>query len=728
MVFAAAARPADPPDRLQELAELSSDRSTWPEIRKYAASERNPERRGRAYLLLGYRQYGEKADEDAIANLRHAAATGFSLADFADFYRARAAERASWPEEALAALEWFSARHPQSVLRFEALELEAGLLLEQKNAARAVETLLAEPRTRQRPGLAILLARGYREAGKTLQAAQIFQEVFYAHPASPEALEARTALSTLRAALGEDFPEVPEEIQDARASILFARSRFTDALADYEFLLRLRPESPRAPRWKLSQARCLLALRRVSEALGVLIPKFSDDVEIEAERLALLVEAHARLAEESAMLRVLEELHSRFPRSAAVPEALAAAGAHYVRQGDWNSAAVHSRALVEGFPYSPPAAEAHWRMGWARYLAGEEAAAHAAFLEHVRRHPDSRYVPAALYRLARYFEARGARADARFLCRLLAEYFPHNYYTLEGGKRLVQLPEAEAERERPAAELIPLRLRIAPRKPPPLDACPPAETPYILRPFRSLESLGLDPLADRYLRLALDVGPDLPHVRLALAQFESRRERHGVALFAARAVAPDYARYAFDEMPEPFWRALYPRAYRGLIRREARANGLDPYLVMALVRQESAFDPRATSRADARGLMQVLPRTAAGGRPRARVARRLYDPAYNVRFGCRYFSRRVRELDGRPEFALAAYNAGASRVKRWIAERTFSDPAEFFETLPFAETRLYVENVLRDAEIYRRLLTGQVKFAECAREAGVQVETEEEAE
>jgi soluble lytic murein transglycosylase len=207
-------------------------------------------------------------------------------------------------------------------------------------------------------------------------------------------------------------------------------------------------------------------------------------------------------------------------------------------------------------------------------------------------------------------------------------------------------------------------------------------------------------------------------LRLALAQFESRRERHGVGLFAARAVAPDYMRYGFDEMPEVFWRALYPRAYWGLIRREARANGLDPYLVMALVRQESAFDPRATSRADARGLMQILPRTAAGGRRRSQVARRLYDPAYNVRFGCRYFSRRLRELDGRPEFALAAYNAGASRVKRWIAERTFSDPAEFFESLPFAETRLYVENVLCDAEIYRRLLTGQVKFADCVGEVG----------
>lgn len=716
-VFAATAQAAESVDRLRALAERAHDRAAWPALREYAEAERNPERRGRAYLLLGYRQFEAKADAAAMANLGRAAATAFSLADFADFYRARAAERALQPEEALAALDRFSVRYPRSVLRFEALELQARLLLGQKNFARALEVLLAEPRTRQRPPLALLLARAYRDAGENLEAARVFQEIFYAHPVAPEALEARTALLALRSALGEAFPEVPEEIRDARASLLLARSRFIDALQDYESLLKARPESPRAARWKLGQARSLMALRRVSEAAKLLASGFEDGSEVEAERLALLVEARARLNEEPGMLTALDELRRRFPHSAAQAAALSAVGAYYVRQGDWKSASVHYRALAEGFPQSPHAAEAHWRVAWAHHLAGEEAT-RSAFLDHLNRYPDSRYVPAALYWLARIYEERRAWADARFLFELLAEHYALTYYASEAQKRLVNLPQKPAAREKPSEELVPLRLRVGARQPPPLPACLPSDAPEVLRPFRALASLSLEALADRYLRLALELGPPLPRLQLALAEFEMRRERYGVGLFAARRLAPDYSRYRFDEMPEVFWRALYPRAFWGLIRREARANELDPYLMMALVRQESAFDPRATSRADARGLMQVLPRTAAQGRPRSRVARRLYDPAYNVRVGCRYFSRRLREFGNRVEFALAAYNAGASRVKRWTAERAFSEPAEFFESLPFSETRLYIENVLRDAEIYRRLLKGEARFANCQCDSG----------
>lgn len=716
-VFVLAGRAAEPADILRALAERATDRAAWPEIRKYAEAERNLERRGRAYLLLGYRQFEAKADEEAMASLRRAAGTRFSLADFADFYFARAAERASRPQEALAALDRFSARYPRSVLRLEALEVQAGLLLEQRDPARARELLHAEPRTRQRPSLALLLARAYRDAGENLDAALVFQEIFYAHAASPEALEARTQLLALRGVLGEAFPEVPEEIQEARAALLFARSRFTDALADYESLLKARPESPRAARWKLAQARSLMALRRVTEAAKLLTPRFPDESEAEAERLALLAEARARLNEETAMLSVLDELRRRFPRSAAQAPALSAVGAYYVRQGDWKSASVHYRALAEGFPHSRQAAEAHWRVAWAHHLAGDEAA-RSAFFDHLNRYPESRYVPAALFWLARIYERRRAWADARFLFRLVSDHFPLTYYAGEARKRLGGLPAEPPAGEKPSEDLVPLRLRVGAREAPPIPPCLPSETPEVLRPFRTLASLELETLASRYLRLALEAGPAVPYLRLALAEFESGRERYGVGLFAARRMAPDYTRYRFDEMPEGFWRALYPRAYWSLIRREARANGLDPYLIMALVRQESAFDPRATSRADARGLMQVLPRTAAQGRPRAQVARQLYDPAYNVRFGCRYFSRRLREFGNRVEFALAAYNAGASRVKRWTAERAFSEPAEFFETLPFAETRLYIENVLRDAEIYRQLLTGKAQFAECAREPG----------
>jgi soluble lytic murein transglycosylase len=154
------------------------------------------------------------------------------------------------------------------------------------------------------------------------------------------------------------------------------------------------------------------------------------------------------------------------------------------------------------------------------------------------------------------------------------------------------------------------------------------------------------------------------------------------------------------------------------VQRQARANRLDPYLVMGLIRQESAFNARATSSADAHGLMQVLPKTASRSKRPSGIrstGARLYNPTYNIRFGCSYLGSLLKDFDGQPEMALAAYNAGDFRVRDWLKSNSFRDSSEFLEAIPIRATRVYVESVLRDAAIYRQLLTGSAKFATCSR-------------
>jgi soluble lytic murein transglycosylase len=132
-------------------------------------------------------------------------------------------------------------------------------------------------------------------------------------------------------------------------------------------------------------------------------------------------------------------------------------------------------------------------------------------------------------------------------------------------------------------------------------------------------------------------------------------------------------------------------------------------LVAGLIRQESTFQPDALSPAGAIGLMQVLPRTA------KRLARRLklgyarsklFNPEYNLLVGSLYLADLLRG-EGSPEAALAAFNAGEERVAGWRAERRFEEPAEFVESIPFTETREYVQIVMRNTEMYR-LLHGKV--------------------
>ena len=151
---------------------------------------------------------------------------------------------------------------------------------------------------------------------------------------------------------------------------------------------------------------------------------------------------------------------------------------------------------------------------------------------------------------------------------------------------------------------------------------------------------------------------------------------------------------------------LFPVAYWSLIQQYAPARGLDPYLIAALMAQESTFDADIRSHANAIGLMQILPAT---GRRYARTlgiprfsAGKLTDPETNVRLGTAYFADLVERFGG-VHIALASYNAGERRVSRWIAERPGVDRDEFIDDIPYPETQNYVKRIMGTAEDYRRL-------------------------
>jgi soluble lytic murein transglycosylase len=156
------------------------------------------------------------------------------------------------------------------------------------------------------------------------------------------------------------------------------------------------------------------------------------------------------------------------------------------------------------------------------------------------------------------------------------------------------------------------------------------------------------------------------------------------------------------------YRIVYPVAMRDVLAAEAAERRLDPALVAALIRQESSFNPRATSAAGARGLMQVMPEV---GRQIARSLRfplwdpvLLYQPDVNLQLGIAHLANLMRGDDDLPR-VLAAYNAGGSRVRRWSAKVGADDPEIFTERIPFVETRDYVRIVQRNREMYEMLYT-----------------------
>ncbi len=178
------------------------------------------------------------------------------------------------------------------------------------------------------------------------------------------------------------------------------------------------------------------------------------------------------------------------------------------------------------------------------------------------------------------------------------------------------------------------------------------------------------------------------------------------ALLAADALG-DQAPPAAGAQPAALRRLLFPTPYPELVRREAAERGLDPRLLYALFRQESLFDPGATSWVGARGLGQVMPETGQGIAQNLEVTDflldDLYRPAVSIRFGAFYLGRRIEDMEGSVHGALAAYNGGLGNAQRWANGSAVPDPDRFTAVIDYPETRGYVRAVYGFWGVYQGL-------------------------
>jgi soluble lytic murein transglycosylase len=162
-----------------------------------------------------------------------------------------------------------------------------------------------------------------------------------------------------------------------------------------------------------------------------------------------------------------------------------------------------------------------------------------------------------------------------------------------------------------------------------------------------------------------------------------------------------------DQVPSVYWHLLFPQPYWTELVANSGSNGLDPYLVASLIRQESEFNAGAVSRANAYGLMQLLPsvgKSIAKKRGIKRFdTRQLLDPSMNLKLGTVNLKQVLDRFGGQVEYALAAYNAGDTPVRQWLSSNDYKDVPEFVESIPYTETRDYVQAILRNREMYRAL-------------------------
>jgi peptidoglycan lytic transglycosylase len=691
----------------QELARLSralrgpASENAYAALSAFAVRNSREEIGARAALALGYFELVKQRPELALAWLRRAVNEKL-LREYVQYWHAETSLALGEKAAALEQLESFRRDFPDSVMTDQAVTLLAQTALATGKPEDAAAALDAYPNTSVKSTLLLLRAQAREKAAqakgeKPLTAAADYLDVFYRFPLDDEAKTAGQKLPSLQLELGESFPGTPMQTQIARAEAIYLAKRWRDARAEYDTLL---PKLSGVDRERavLRVAQCDVQMGGRTELLEE-VPL--TDPDLNAERLFTIVQIYRTQKLEPQLVDEVEQIAKSAPQSPWVEDAWYAAGTYYWANVDRDRAAEYYRRVLEAFPDGKDAPVAAWRVAWTAYLERKSEA--ADLLEaYIRRFPNSNYIPDALYFLGRWYERSDNLPLARSFYVTGSTRFPLTYFGARAAERLRPEPEGID-----SAPLDPSDVVSAIPPAPPLPAVDrPLPVAVLEREARAraLTSIAFDGSAELEYRAAYATS-HAPRMLLEAAAAAVAAGHYSAGFVALRQVYPQLEARRVPDIPIEAWRVAYPLPYEAAMRSAAARSQVDPMLVAGLIRQESAFEPKAVSHAGAMGLMQVLPKTALKLARQLRVRyshAQLAEPGYNLQLGSRYLAELIRTY-GTTEAALAAYNAGEDRVGQWTTGQSYLETPEFVESIPFSETREYVQIVMRNAEVYRQV-------------------------
>jgi soluble lytic murein transglycosylase len=629
------------------------------------------------------------------------------LNDYAQYVRAQAEYKLkNYPEVSKAATQVFN-QDPVSPLLGPAAVLAVNADLDNDNPKHAFELVKKYFDRIPQPQATLLLARAFQANGDLAQAAEYFQRVYYGYPVAKEAADAANALVSLKARLLDAYPPVMPAAMLGRADKMFQAKRPADAATELAAAIP-----------QLGGAQRDLARVRLGEAdffAGKAQPAFQyltalkvDDAEADAERLSYLIRSARKLNRDADVKPFLDQLEQGHPTSSWRLDALLFIADDARTRNDSSTFLPLYRACAASFTSDPKAAWCHWRVAFESYRK-DAADAFDLLRAYIERFPASTDVTDALYFLGRLSERKNDFASARACYDEITVRFPNTYYATVAQNRLKE-PAVKAATPAPPM-LTFLRGTAWPSR----EGFPSftAEDSVKKRLNRSqlLQFAGLDDLAENELKFGGNNDGEQPNIyAFELAKLVSARGAPDQAVRYIKHYAPDYLYMPLDQAPVDFWQLAFPLPGRATLEQHSRAQSLDPFLIAALIRQESEFNAKVISYANAYGLMQLVPAT---GRELARhfgirrlSTAQLLTADRNVQLGTYYFRKLLDSYSNEPEIALAAYNAGPSRANTWRTWGPFREPSEFIETVPFHQTRGYIQIVLRNADVYRRLYAG----------------------
>jgi soluble lytic murein transglycosylase len=659
-----------------------------------------------AYLALGHAYLLDHKYSDAVSEFQSADRAGNALSDYAAYLTAQAYLQGNMLHSAQLVLSTFIQKYPDSIFVPQIPVLEANLFI-QEGDPQAALTVLDAHKAEAIAGKAdflLALANASRMTGQTAEAQQLYTRVYLDFPLSSEATQARAQLVTSGA-----ITSLSSTQRSRRADALYADHRYPDAEEEYRSLAQ-DPSLTDSERngMLVAAAECQWKLHTLNRTELDRLPDTNDDAG--ARRLYLIMEL-ARDKDDSGTQRsIVDQMESRFPTSPWLAEALYSSGNMYVLKADYPNAIRYYTDLFTRFPkscespHSGPcsnyAPSVHWRTAWLTYRSGNYTQAAQLMDDQLEQYAGGLEIPAALYWRSRiYVDQEHDSAMAVKYYRTLARVYRHYYYADLAEQRLTQMGFDVGTAPTGSPELDALQ----PEEVPELSDDIPDQDPHLVK-ARLLANAGLNEYIAPEIQ-ATDGSDEWGS--LAEAQIYASYGETWRAMRLMKRAVPYYTSAPISALPLAYWRILFPEPYWSTIKQSAAQNGLNPYMVASLIRQESEFNPGAISNKDAYGLMQLLPSV---GKELAKhegihhfETRDLLDPDTNIRLGSLYLKQTLDKFGDHPEYAFAAYNAGDDRVTAWQAIGPYHDMDEFVESIPFSETRNYVQSILRNESIYREL-------------------------
>ena len=636
-------------------------------------------------------------------------AQSFLLGDYVLLFRAKSRLMMKQHQEARDDFRLLEKQYPDSSLIREAFTGQCQALLELDNPQSVLELL---DRHKQYSDSETLYyqATALDQKGEKEQAADIYLRIYSGYAASGYSSKAERALLSLSPGALKGSRNYGARLE--RAQNLLKSNEFQSART---LLLALgkvsAPDSLASQKRRLLLAEADYRLNRTASALISLQRITSADPALHARALYLEGSCRRRQDREEEFLALRDKALKLYPKSSDTEELCYSAAAYY----DVNYKAAKAwkaySVLHDAFPKGRYAQRAQWKLALFSYLDARYEEAAREFYRYLLAYPDPLVAPSAMYWMGRCFEKLGDASKAQYLFDRVQSLSSESYY----GERAREANGAMRKAENSPAKSLPSlnfaqitatceKIRFSPI----LPADPDGNGRRILDRANQLFAGDMQEYALSELRWGVRQYTKNSRILYSrMAQIYAGMEDFNGAISCLRNVYPDYSGRPLADLPEEARQLLFPLRHWDIIASQALKTNLEPALVLGLIRQESAFKENARSRANARGLMQILPSTGLRLARSAKIPRynsnKLYQAETNITLGTRHLARLIQKY-GRSDLALAAYNAGESRVDRWLETYANADMAEFVEQIPFSETRNYVKQVLNNQSRYSRLI------------------------